>query len=142
MKSEIIKETQELSKGYKLISTSDYRKGTLCSKELDLYDASGNYIAGEIQDENGLIDYKQTSKKYWTQDLNKPYELFESRFDEQGALIAIRWFDHPSDQHGQTGFFLHDTPEDRARLGNLTGMSKEMVEYYFMADVYPTFLDS
>ncbi|KGO94797.1 hypothetical protein [Flavobacterium subsaxonicum] len=125
--------------GYKLTTTFGYNEDGLYVTNLDLYNPEGELI-GHQSLYDGVPDYYHTRKYYYNREENPEKYLFECTYrEETGELWELDWNNEHINNSGQDSFVLTNTPKDIEALLALTGMSRELADYYMNSNVVPDF---
>lgn len=127
---------------YKLEKTSIYKNenGALAGRTTNMFDPNGELVGSETFNDSEVIpQFSNTLKYYYDRSINPFTHLFEVKYNKDtGAFWHFIFNQEHTDPFGQDSFVLLNTPEDIQRLINITGMSQELINYYLVASVEPT----
>lgn len=126
--------------GYKLHKMYNYRlDGTLNGINLDLFDSMHNVVAYGYQEPDGIYEYDRIRKFYFDHNINTDKYLFECTYEDNGDLWGLDWNNEHLNNSGQDRIVFYNTPEDKQKLIDLTGMSQSLVNYYMSFEIEPDF---
>ena len=133
-------ETTEYENNYKLFINYNYSlNGLFNGQNIHLEDHNSEIVAHGNKDSEGNYDYDLTRKLFFDRDINPERELFECTYKENGKLWELYWNNLHIDDNGQESFVLLNNQEDIKKLIELTGISKELAEYYMSSEIIPDF---
>lgn len=110
-------------------------KGEFLGTNLGLYDRNKKLIAKGWKNEQGQYEYDSCKKYYYNPAINPDDEIFNCWFNDDGELMELYWSNRHVDPSEQESFVLLNTPEDIETLMQLTGMSRELAEYYMVPEI-------
>lgn len=115
-------------------------QGKFFGTNLELYDSNIKLIASGWKNEEGKYDdYEHCKKCYYNPAINPDDVVFDCWFTKEGELMELNWNNEHIDPTGQESFVLFNTPEDIETLMQLTGMSRDLAEYFMVPEIEPSF---
>ena len=104
-------------------------------------DKHGNHIAHSYtEDLVNEIPYWNATKKYYFDSSIRPNgSLFECVFDDDGKLIPITIEIEELNMGDHDGTWIYDDEDGIEELMQITGMSKELAQYYLSTEIIPNF---
>ena len=89
---------------------------------------------------NGVTQYEySSSKEYYDLDIYPDGPVFISEFDENGSFVEIYYPNEDIEPDGQESEVFSNSSADLARVMARTGISQDLMDYYLIPDVTPTF---